>query len=153
MPEDIVLIIFFKKQRKALARVSPNGESIATPSICLYKISLKMKYDSLVAKNNNSINSDLFKPSTLSFWSYNNSVQMLMVSSSRMLVKGNLHLSYPYKSYCLVQQFKRVDTATHSLKVTVHFCVCFQNKSCNKGTYTVQNMNVSGIKIVSILSL
>ena len=38
-----------------LARVGPNGESIATPSICLYKNSSKIKYDSLVAKDNNSL--------------------------------------------------------------------------------------------------
>ena len=84
--------------------MGPNGELIATPSICLYKYSLKMKYDSLVAKDNNSLNSDLFKPSILSFWSYIDSVQILMVSSSEMLVKVNQHLSYPYKSYCFVQQ-------------------------------------------------
>ena len=67
--------------------MSPNGEPIATPSICLCKISLKTKYGSLEAKNNNSLNSDLFKPSVLSFWSYIDSVQMLMVSSSGMLAK------------------------------------------------------------------
>ena len=37
-----------------------NIGSIATPSICLYKISLKTKWDYLVAKDNNSLNSDLF---------------------------------------------------------------------------------------------
>ena len=51
-------------------------------------LSLKMKYDFLVPKDNNSLNTDLFKPSILSFWSYINSVQMLMVSSSGMLVKS-----------------------------------------------------------------
>ena len=67
--------------------MDPNGEPVATPFICLYKISLKMKYDSLVAKDNNSLNLDLLKPSVLSFWSYIDSVQMLMVSSSGMLAK------------------------------------------------------------------
>ena len=47
-----------------------------------------MKYDSLVAKDNNYLNSDLFKPSILSFWSYIDSVQILMVFSSEMLVKS-----------------------------------------------------------------
>ena len=67
--------------------MGPNGEPVATTSICLDKVSLKMKYDSLIAKDNNSLNSDLFKPSVLSFWSYIDSVQMLMVSSSGMLAK------------------------------------------------------------------
>ena len=43
---------------------------------------------SLVAKENNSLNSDLFKPSTISFWLYIDSVQMLTVSSSGMLLKS-----------------------------------------------------------------
>ena len=47
----------------------PNGKPRATPSICLYKILLKMKCDSLVAKDSNSLNSDSVKPSILSFWS------------------------------------------------------------------------------------
>ena len=51
-------------------------------------LSLTLKYDFLVPKDNNSLNTDLFKPSILSFWSYINSVQMLMVSSSGMLVKS-----------------------------------------------------------------
>ena len=68
------------KKRKALARAGANGDLIATPSICLYKIPLKMKYDSLVAKDNNSLNLDLFKPSTPSFWSYIDSVQILTYS-------------------------------------------------------------------------
>ena len=68
--------------------MGPNGAPIATASICLDKISLKMKYDSFVAKDNNFLNSDLFKLSILSFWSYIDSVQMLIVSSSEMLVKS-----------------------------------------------------------------
>ena len=63
--QDIVLTTF--SIRQALASVGPNGELIATPSICLYKISLKIKYDFLVAKDNNSLNTDLFKTSILSF--------------------------------------------------------------------------------------
>ena len=35
---------------ESLASEGPNGDPIATPSICLYSILLKIKYDSLVAK-------------------------------------------------------------------------------------------------------
>ena len=59
---------------KTLPRVGPNGKPIAAPSICLYKISLKLKYYSLATKDNNSLNSDLFQPSTLSFSLYIDSV-------------------------------------------------------------------------------
>ena len=86
--------MFSQKQREVLARVGPNGEYIATPSVSLYKYLLKLNDNCLVCKDNNSLNSDLFKPSTISFWSYIPSVQMLMVSSSGMLVKRE-HLSYP----------------------------------------------------------
>ena len=68
--------------------MGPNGEPVTTPPICLNKTSLKMNYDTLVAKDNVTLNSDLFKSSILSFWSYINSVQMLMVSSSGMLIKS-----------------------------------------------------------------
>ena len=68
--------------------MGPNGEPIATPYVCLYKISIRMKYGFIVAKDNNSLNSDLFKPSILSFRSYIDSVQMLMAPSSGMLVKS-----------------------------------------------------------------
>ena len=83
--------MFSQKQMEVLARVGPNGEYVATLSVSLYKYLLKLKDNCLVCKDNNSLNSDLFKPSTISFWS---SVQMLMVSSSGMLVKRE-HLSYP----------------------------------------------------------
>ena len=68
--------------------MDPNNEPIATPSIFLYKVSLKMKFSFLVAKDNNSLNTDLFKPLIISFWSYINYVQMLMISSSGMLAKS-----------------------------------------------------------------
>ena len=68
--------------------MDPNNEPIATPSIFLYKVSLKMKFGFLVAKDNNSLNTDLFKPLIISFWSYINYVQMLMISSSGMLAKS-----------------------------------------------------------------
>ena len=63
-----------KKRKKKLffikaKHTGPNGKPRATPSICLYKILLKMKCDSLVAKDSNSLNSDSVKPSILSFWS------------------------------------------------------------------------------------
>ena len=93
---------------KTLPRVGPNGKPIATPSICLYKISLKLKYYSLATKDNNSLNSDLFQPSTLSFSLYIDSVQTLIVSSSGMSVKSEStynYCPYQYKSYCFVQQF------------------------------------------------
>ena len=48
--------------KNALASEDPNGEPIATPSICLYNILLNIKYDSLVVKDRTSLNSLLFKP-------------------------------------------------------------------------------------------
>ena len=46
-----------------------------------------MKSDSLVAKENSSLNSDLFKPSTVSLSLKIDSVQILIVSSSGMFAK------------------------------------------------------------------
>ena len=66
--------------------MGPNGEPIATPSVCLYKISLKMKYDSLVPKDKNSLNPDLFKLCA-----------NVMVSSGGMLVKSESTSKLPQK--------------------------------------------------------
>ena len=52
---------------EVLARVGPNGQYVATLSVSLYKYLLKLKDNCLVCKDNNSLNSDLFKPSTISF--------------------------------------------------------------------------------------
>ena len=41
----------------ALASKDPNGDPKATPSICLYKILLNIKYNSFVAKDKGSLNS------------------------------------------------------------------------------------------------
>ena len=92
---------------------------MATSSICLYKISLKMKYDYLVAKDNNFLNSDLFKPSTLSFRSYIDFLQILLVSSSGMLVKSESTSKNPYKSYCSTISF-----AKEKESLTVDSLIC-----------------------------
>ena len=78
-----------------LTRVGPNGEPKTTPSICFYKNSVKKRYDSLLARDNNSLNSDFFKPSTPSFWLYIHYVQILVVSSSGMLIKSESTFNLP----------------------------------------------------------
>ena len=94
--QDIVTTTFFIKLRDGrLARDRPHGEPIATPSVCLYKNVLKIKYDSLIAKDSNSFNSDLFKTSTLLFWLYIDSVQMLTVSPRRILLKSEFMSKLP----------------------------------------------------------
>ena len=94
--QDIVTTTFFIKLRDGrLARDRPHGEPIATPSVCLYKNVLKIKYDSLIAKDSNSFNSDLCKTSTLLFWLYIDSVQMLTVSPRRILLKSEFMSKLP----------------------------------------------------------
>ena len=94
--QDIVPTTFFIKLRGGgLARDCPHVEPIATPSSCLYKNVLKIKYDSLIAKDSNSFNSDLFKTWTLLFWLYIDSVQMVTVFPSRILLKSEFMSKLP----------------------------------------------------------
>ena len=39
------------KVKNALASEGPNGDPIATPSVCLYNVLLNIKCDSLIAKD------------------------------------------------------------------------------------------------------
>ena len=64
---------------------------------------MKIKYDYLVVKDNNSLNSDLFKPSIF----YVDSVQVLMISLNRMLVRSESTSKLPIWKllYCSVISF------------------------------------------------
>ena len=50
------------KPKNLLASDGPNGDNIATPSICLYNILSNIKYDFLVAKDRRFLNALFFKP-------------------------------------------------------------------------------------------
>ena len=83
--------------QKCISSEGHNGDPMATPSICFYNILLKVKYDSLVAKDRRFVNSLFFKPWTMSLFLKRLLVQISMVSSRGMLVKSESISKLPMK--------------------------------------------------------
>ena len=71
-----------------LAKAGPSGEPIATPSVCFYKISLKLSSTPYVALFISSMKITLeINVYAANSWQRKASAQMLMVSSSETFVK------------------------------------------------------------------
>ena len=131
--------------QNALGSEDPNGDPIATLSICLYDILLNIKYYSLVAKDRIYLNSLFFKPRTMPLCLKIFLVQIMMVSPRAMLAKTESISKLPRK---LLKSCSTISMQKLNKSLTVYLLAVNGSKI---GAKYYANLHVGVLKLTKLV--